>query len=85
MYRVLASTCVSQLHTTFSVISGQFSERMCSGTHLHQHDIGHGLKQAKAIDPARSPDGQAFTGELVDQGRQAKLAVIVGLGLHEVV
>src|ERR1700680_3092703 len=32
MNRVLAPTCVSQLRTTFAVISAPLSDRMCSGT-----------------------------------------------------
>ena len=51
----------------------------------HEHDVGHDLQYAEAVDPARHPDGQAFAGELIDQGHQPELAAIVGLGLHEVV
>jgi hypothetical protein len=51
----------------------------------HQHDIGHRLKHAEAVDPARYPDGQAFAGILINQRHQPKLTAIVGLGLHKVV
>ena len=51
----------------------------------HEHDVGHALKHPEAVDPARNPDGQAFAGELIDQGHQPKLAAIVGLGFHKVV
>jgi hypothetical protein len=57
---------------------------MCSGT-PHEHDVGHGLKHADAVDPARHPDGQTFSSEFIDQGHQPELAAIVGLSLYEVV
>jgi hypothetical protein len=51
----------------------------------HEHDVGHGLKHAEAVDPARHPHGQGFASELIDQRHQPELAAIVGQGLHEVV
>jgi len=51
----------------------------------HQHDVGHRLEHTEAVDAARHPDGQAFAGELVDQGHQPELVAIVGLGLNKVV
>ena len=51
----------------------------------HEHGVGHCLKHAEAVDAARYPDGQAFTGELINQRHQPQLAAIVGLRLHEVV
>ena len=51
----------------------------------HEHDIGHCLKYAEAVDPARDPNGQAFAGMLVNQRHQPELAAIVGLGLNKVV
>src|ERR1700690_1508885 len=39
----------------------------------HEHDVGHRLKHAEAVDPARHPDGQTFAGELVDQRHQPEL------------
>jgi len=38
-----------------------------------QHDIGHRLDDAEAVDPASNTDRQAFARELIDQGQQPNL------------
>ena len=50
-----------------------------------EHHIGHGLDDAKAVDPASHPDRKALPGELVDQRHQSNLSPIMGLRLDEVV
>lgn len=50
-----------------------------------EHDIGEGLDHAEAIDPPCHPDGQTFTGVLVDQGHQSQCSTVMSLGSDEVV
>lgn len=50
-----------------------------------EHHVGHRLDDAKAVDPARDADGQAFPGELIDQSHEAESAAVIGLRLDKVV
>src|SRR5512142_2215796 len=84
MNGAFAPTWVSQLRTTFAVISAPLSDRMCSGT-PRMSMTSASLKHTEAVDPACHADGQAFAGELVDQCHQAELAAIMGLSLNKVV
>ena len=50
-----------------------------------EHDIGHGLDDAEAVDSPGNSDGQALSGKLVDQRQQSDLAAIMGLGFDKVI
>lgn len=52
---------------------------------LGEHHIGQRLDDAKAIDAASDPDGQALASELVDQGQQPDPATIMGLRFDKIV
>ena len=52
---------------------------------LGEHHIGHGLDDAKTVDPSSHPDRKALPGELVDQRHQSEFSSVMGLCLDEVV
>jgi hypothetical protein len=52
---------------------------------LGEHHIGQRFDDAKAIDLASNPDGQALASELVDQGQQSDPATIIGLCFDKIV
>jgi hypothetical protein len=52
---------------------------------LDGHHISQRLYDAKAIDAASDPDGQALASELVGQGQQPDPATIMGLRFDKIV
>lgn len=55
------------------------------GDALGEHHIGQRLDDAKTIDAASDPDGQALASELVDQGQQPDTTTIMGLRLDKII
>ena len=68
-----------------AVISAPLSERMCSRNAADEHNVGQCFDDAKTVDAAGNPDGQAFASILIDQGHEPDAATIMGLGFDKVV
>ena len=74
---------VSHSRKTLATISELLSERMCRQA-VEQHGFCQSLDPTYGVDPPCNLDGQAFAGELVDQGHQTYAFAIMGLGFDKV-
>src|SRR5262249_44210862 len=61
------------------------AERMCSGMPAQDEQIRQYVDDVDRFEPAGHPNGQALTGELVDDVEQAKFASAMSALLEEVV